>query len=90
VNRSFIQVISPSLTRTEVEAAEPLSEREMEVLKLAAKGMSNKDIADHLFLSPRTVQAHLGHIFNKLAVASRTEAILYGLRQGWFTLEELP
>ena len=88
--RVIEQVISPSLTRTEVEAAEPLSEREMEVLKLAAKGMSNKDIADHLFLSPRTVQAHLGHIFNKIAVASRTEAILYGLRQGWFTLEELP
>jgi len=88
--RVIEQVVSPSLTRTEVEAAEPLSDREMEVLKLAAKGMSNKDIADHLFLSPRTVQAHLGHIFNKLAVASRTEAILYGLRQGWFTLEELP
>jgi len=71
-------------------ATELLSEREMEVLKLAAKGTSNKDIAEQLFLSPRTVQAHLGNIFNKLGVASRTEAILHGLRKGWLTLEDLP
>jgi len=69
---------------------EPLSEREMEVLKLAAKGVNNKDIAEQLFLSPRTVQAHIGNIFGKLGVASRTEAVLYGLRRGWFALEDLP
>ena len=62
----------------------------MEVLKLAAKGTSNKDIAKELFISPRTVQAHLGNIFNKLSVGSRTEAILCALRRGWFTLEDLP
>jgi len=66
-----------------------LSERELEVLKLAAKGMSNRDIAEHLFISVRTVQAHLGNIFNKLDIGSRTEAILYGLRRGWFTVEDL-
>lgn len=70
-------------------AAETLSDREMEVLKLAARGLSNKDIARELSLSPRTVQTHLTNIFNKLAVASRTEAILYGLRRGWFKLEDL-
>ena len=75
---------------TETQAIEPLSERETEVLKLAATGISNKDIAEQLFLSPRTVQVHLGNIFNKLGVASRTEAILYGLRRGWLTLEDLP
>ena len=68
----------------------PLSEREMEVLKLAATGVSNKDIAQQLFLSPRTVQVHLGNIFSKLGVASRTEAILYALRKGWLTLDDLP
>ena len=57
---------------------------------MAAKGISNKSIAEQLFLSPRTVQAHLGNIFNKLGVASRTEAVLYGLKRGWFTLEDLP
>jgi len=71
-------------------SAELLSEREMEVLKLAATGVSNKDIAQQLFLSPRTVQVHLGNIFSKLGVASRTEAILYALKRGWLTLEDLP
>ncbi len=66
-----------------------LSEREMEVLKYAARGLSNRDIAEQLFLSIRTVQAHLGNIFNKLDVGSRTEAILYGLKKGWFNVEDL-
>jgi NarL family two-component system response regulator LiaR len=74
----------------ETPGIEPLSEREMEVLKLAATGVSNKDIAQQLFLSPRTVQVHLGNIFNKLGVASRTEAVLYALRKGWLSLEDLP
>ncbi|KPK21820.1 MAG: LuxR family transcriptional regulator [Dehalococcoidia bacterium SM23_28_1] len=65
-----------------------LSEREMEVLRLASKGISNKDIARELVVSVRTVQAHLGNIFNKLGVGSRTEAVLYALRKGWFSLEE--
>lgn len=69
--------------------ADILSERELEVLKLAAKGLSNRDIAEQLFLSIRTVQAHLGNIFNKLDVGSRTEAILYGLKKGWFSVEDL-
>lgn len=67
-----------------------LSEREMEVLRLAAKGMSNKDIAEELFISVRTVQAHLRSIFNRLAVGSRSEAILYCLKKGWFSLDDLP
>ena len=66
-----------------------LSDREMAVMKLAAKGMSNKEIADELVLSKRTVEGHLRSIFNKLGVASRTEAVLYGLRKGWFALEDL-
>jgi NarL family two-component system response regulator LiaR len=74
----------------ETPAVEPLSEREMEVLKLAATGVSNKDIAQQLFLSPRTVQVHLGNIFSKLGVASRTEAVLHALRKGWLTLDDLP
>jgi NarL family two-component system response regulator LiaR len=65
-----------------------LSEREMEVLRLASKGISNKDIAKELVVSARTVQAHLGNIFNKLGVGSRTEAVLYALRRGWVSLEE--
>jgi len=88
--RVISHLVSPVSGTTGAQIIEPLSEREMEVLKLAAKGISNKDIAEHLSLSPRTVQAHLGNIFNKLGVGSRTEAILCGLRRGWFTLEDLP
>jgi NarL family two-component system response regulator LiaR len=70
--------------------SEVLSDREIEVLRLAAKGLSNQDIANDLFLSLRTVQAHLGHIFNKLQVSSRTEAVVRALKEGWVTLEDIP
>ena len=74
----------------EQEPHEVLSEREIEVLRLATRGLSNKDIADELLLSARTVQGHLGHIFNKLNVSSRTEAVVCALKKGWVTLSDLP
>ena len=96
-------VLHPSTTRRVIEkltarhagpkegsTLTPLTERELEVLKLAAKGVSNRNIAETLGLSDRTVQAHLSHIFKKLTVASRTEAILYSLKRGWFSMEDLP
>lgn len=67
-----------------------LSGRELEVLKLTAEGMSNKEIADALSLTTRTVKAHLGSIFMKLGVTSRTEAIVKSVREGWLTLEKSP
>lgn len=67
-----------------------LTEREKEVLKLATKGLSNQEIASELSVSLRTVQAHLGHIFNKLRVSSRTEAVVRALKEGWVTLEDVP
>ena len=72
------------------ESQEVLSEREMEVLRLLTRGLSNKDIADELCLSMRTVQAHLGRIFNKMNVGSRTEAVVCALKKGWVTLNDLP
>ncbi len=66
-----------------------LTERETEVLKKAAMGMSNKDIANDLVVSVRTVESILSSIFNKLGVGSRTEAVMYGLRKGCFTMEDL-
>ena len=70
------------------EAFEVLSEREMEVLRLVTKGLSNKDIAEELCLSIRTVQGHLGNIFNKLQVGSRTEAVVRALKEGWVSLDD--
>ena len=69
---------------------EILTERELEVLTLAARGMGNKEIAEKLVISIRTVQAHLRSIFNKMGVGSRSEAVLHGLKMGWFALEDLP
>jgi len=80
----------PGKVRGLERPSEHLSNRETDIIKLAARGMTNKDIADKLHLSSRTVEGHLRTIFNKLGVGSRTEAVLYGLRKGWFTLEELP
>jgi len=65
-----------------------LTERELEVLKLAAKGMSNREIAQDLIISVRTVQTHLTNVFNKMGVGSRTEAVVHALRKGWITLED--
>lgn len=79
----------PSAQGTGQATSAVLTDRELEVLILAAKGMSNKDIAEKLFLSVRTVQGHLARIFDKLAVGSRTEAILRGLKEGWFSLEDI-
>ena len=62
---------------------EPLSEREAEVLQLLAQGMTNKDIAQILILSVRTVEAHLRSIFGKLGVRSRTEAALWATKHGY-------
>ena len=90
ITRKVIESFMPAGKPAERRIAEPLSEREMEVIKLAGRGMSNKDIAEELSLSVRTVQAHLGNIFNKLGVGSRTEAVLYALKKGWVALEDLP
>ena len=68
---------------------EALSEREKEILKLATGGLSNKEIADRLCISIRTVQGHLTHIFNKLQVGSRTEAVVKGLKEGWVNLDDI-
>lgn len=78
----------PAEKREEEKEACQLTERELEILKLAAKGMSNREIAHALFLSIRTVQAHLTNIFNKMGVGSRTEAVIKGLREGWLTLQD--
>ena len=74
--------------RSSTPSTAPLSEREMEVLREASRGLPNKDIARRLNLSVRTVHTHLGNIFAKLGVGSRTEAVLLALRRGWVALEE--
>jgi NarL family two-component system response regulator LiaR len=74
----------PDLPPTE----EPLTEREVEVLKLVARGLTNQEIAETLVISERTVGNHIGNILGKLHLANRTQAALYALRQGLATLEQ--
>jgi DNA-binding NarL/FixJ family response regulator len=68
---------------------EQLSTREREVLVLAAKGLSSKEVAGKLFISERTVQTHLASIYDKLGSKNKTEALLLALKYGVVTLEEL-
>jgi DNA-binding NarL/FixJ family response regulator len=64
---------------------EQLTDRELEVLSLAARGYTNKAIGMQLGISDRTVQGHLAHIFNKLQAASRTEAVMRAVSLGWIS-----
>ena len=63
-----------------------MTERELEILRLAATGLRNKEIAERLFLSQRTIEGHLSHVFNKLGVSSRTEAIVHAAGRGWLVI----
>lgn len=67
---------------------EGLTPRELDVLRLAAKGHTNRAIGLELGISDRTVQGHLANIFGKLGVTTRTEAVLLAMKQGWLTLDE--
>lgn len=68
---------------------EAISTREREVLLLAARGFSSKEVAGQLYISERTVQTHLASIYDKLGARNKTESLLLGLKYGVVTLEEL-
>jgi DNA-binding NarL/FixJ family response regulator len=71
----------------EGSSIQALTLREREVLQLLSRGLNNQAIAEALYVSDRTVQAHLTNIFAKMGVASRLEAVLTAIRRGWLTLE---
>jgi NarL family two-component system response regulator LiaR len=88
IARKVLAHFVPSLGKQEEQPSqEILTDRELEVLKLVTKGLSNKEIGDKLSLSVRTVEGHLGSIFGKLGVSSRTEAVYRALKEGWVTLD---
>lgn len=68
---------------------DPLTEREMDVLKLIAQGLSNREIADRLVITERTVCTHVSNILTKLHLASRTQAALYALKEGLTSLDDI-
>ena len=70
------------------QTTEPLTERELEVLRLIAQGLSNKEIAAKIFVAEWTVRSHVSNILGKLHLASRTQAALYALRSGLASLDD--
>jgi DNA-binding NarL/FixJ family response regulator len=81
------KLMSQVAGRSEFSSVEPLTDREMEVLKLAGKGYTNKAIGVQLGISDRTVQGHLARVFDKLQATSRTEAVMRAVSLGWLLPE---
>jgi NarL family two-component system response regulator LiaR len=88
LNEKVMRRFSNRPALPERSAGDLLSEREFDVLRLAARGLPNKEIARRMNLSIRTVHSHLANIFMKMHVGSRTEAVLLALRQGMISLQD--
>ncbi len=88
VGRSVLApaVAARLMERMRTPAGEPLSTREVDVLRLVARGASNREVADALFISEATVKTHLIHVFQKLGVADRTAAVTVALERGVIVL----
>jgi NarL family two-component system response regulator LiaR len=69
---------------------DPLTARELEILRLVAQGLSNKDIAMKLVIAEETVHTHIGNILSKLHLASRTQAALYAVKEGIASVDDIP
>jgi NarL family two-component system response regulator LiaR len=86
VARKLLEEISEP--QAQPPTIDPLTEREVQVLRLVAQGQSNRDIAEKLVISEATVRTHVSNILGKLHLASRTQAALYALREGLASLDE--
>jgi NarL family two-component system response regulator LiaR len=85
IARKLVRELGRPLDRPRAE--EPLTAREVDVLKLVAQGLSNREVAQELVISERTVAAHVRNILSKLHLANRTQAALYALREGLANLD---
>lgn len=91
IQQAIAQKIVALVTQPKNEApAEVLTDREMEVLAGLAQGLTNKAIATKLSISDRTVQGHIAHIFSKLGVTNRTEAVMRAIALGWVPKSGMP
>jgi NarL family two-component system response regulator LiaR len=87
VARRLMEELHPSKQKP-TPTQEALSEREIEVLKLVAKGYSNQVIGEHLIISPKTAKTHVSNILSKLGLSSRTQAAVYAMREGLVSSDE--
>jgi NarL family two-component system response regulator LiaR len=88
IARRILHELSRPVHELQHPAPDPLTQRELEVLRLVAQGRSNREIAERLSVTEMTVRSHLSNILSKLHLANRTQAALYALREGLATLEE--
>jgi NarL family two-component system response regulator LiaR len=88
IARKLLQEVGQS--RPPKPTPEPLTERELEVLDLLARGLDNRQIAEQLVIAEVTVRSHVSHILDKLHLANRVQATLYALREGLVPLEDDP
>jgi NarL family two-component system response regulator LiaR len=88
IARKVLQELSRPPAPEQQPTSEPLTEREVDVLRLVARGMGNQQIADQLIISEATVRTHVSNILSKLHLASRTQAALYALQKGLASLDD--
>jgi len=88
IARMVLQELNRPAQPKQRATTDPLSERELEVLRQIARGMSNQEIADALVVGEATVRSHVSSILRKLQLASRTQAALYALREGLASLDQ--
>jgi len=87
IARRVLQELSQPAEPEKPPTSEPLTERELEVLRLVARGLSNQQIANQLLISEATVRTHVSNILSKLHLASRIQAALYALDKGLASLD---
>jgi len=88
VARMLMQEVRPE--KPKAPAPDPLTPRELEVLSMLARGISNQEISDELVIAEVTVRSHISRILDKLHLANRVQATLYALREGMVDLDEHP
>ena len=89
IARKLIMELKEDSSKSQKPSEQVLTTREVEVLNLIARGMSNQEIADQLMVSETTVRFHVSNILSKLHLANRTQAVLYALKEGIAKLEDL-
>jgi two-component system, NarL family, response regulator LiaR len=89
VAKMVLEELGQPAQREQSLTPEPLTEREVDIIRLVAQGLSNRQIAEQLVIGEATVRTHVGNVLNKLHLANRVQATLYALREGLTSLDEM-